>query len=246
MTLIVTTISKNGIIHASDRATMVGSEGRRQRGPDAVKTFRISDFGLVSIAGSEEVGHRSFDEWFPSFLGRGAYTQANLRELASDMRNELEAAQPAGTPRGQIIHLSGYTNENGPRVPLFFHIRNRDSDENGDYVDPTREYRCDENFQSRDYRRGKFRKKWETRSSASQLYVNGSFEGRIAFLKNIRTLSRSLKTIWTRGHLLPPKSLEEEQRILGNQLDLLITLCEISNFQNIGGQIDIMSVPSVA
>lgn len=132
MTLVLTEISRYGIVMGADSAVTYKTEL-----PDGSKTWRVLN-GVqklipvvhlnagVSYWGYGNIGSIETEFWIRDFIERHLGDTKNLKQFALALQDELQWA--IGSKLGESecgFHLAGYTrNKEGKLVPDFWHIHN--------------------------------------------------------------------------------------------------------------------------
>jgi hypothetical protein len=124
MTLIVTHLSKFGIIHASD-SNLTTSGGNRAG--ESKKTFPLSYLNAgLTVAGAFSVDGMPMALWMDNFISAmdphgGDLT---LRAFAVILGSRLESEMTVNEKRGgSMIHIAGYVEAAGLYHPEFFFVR---------------------------------------------------------------------------------------------------------------------------
>jgi len=227
MSVILTVITPLGVIHLADSLFNNPDTGEIKQGD---KIFPVDALNAAfSFAGVNSIGGMEAPEWFHDFIYRQTLGPNVLEDFAEALKNELEAQMSEEEKTvGIIIHLAGYNADN---FPIFYHIRNLDSDSNGNYVDATMDFRLNEtildsitasNFDQDDPLKG-------------MLYINGILDARQILLDTINAIGRFNNQIWTsdRG-LYPPTTIEGLGTMLMAQFQLACALYNVSNRSDIG------------
>ena len=115
MTLIVTQISKHGIIHTSDSNL---SDQYSKTVGTGKKCFTIPKLNAgLTIAGSFEVGTLRMDKWMENFISKS--TSNKLEDFAEELRSSLEKGMTEAQKSGSLIHIAGYEKKEEKRFCLF-------------------------------------------------------------------------------------------------------------------------------
>src|SRR5258705_5648267 len=112
MTLILTHLSRFGIIHASDAnltSVTIGAAGQGQ------KTFRVDYLNAaLTVAGSYSVAGFPMGMWMNDFINQMGGGARSLSEFADALRARLQAEMlPAERDCGSMVHIAGYVEESG-------------------------------------------------------------------------------------------------------------------------------------
>lgn len=243
MTLILTHISRHGIVHASDsNLTSVDD----QNAGEAKKTFEIPFLNAgLTVAGSYGVGNDPMNVWMPNFIQEqslisGLDLKTFSHNLKDTLQNTMTDEQKNG---GSIIHIAGYVEENNISHPEFWFVRNVHgiNPKTGEYEDIKNEFAISEDFWTRDYINQNLKDTFQKPNYYSrQIYVNGFTPGRIGFNVLKQELDRFFLGIWRvrDWEFRPPNDIEETELLVKNYMDVIDTLFRLSNYQAkyIGGQ----------
>jgi hypothetical protein len=239
MSVILTVITPLGVIHLADSLFNNPDTGAIKEGN---KIFAVEPLNAAfSFAGINSIGGMEASEWFRDFIYRQTLGPNVLADFAGAMKNELEAQMSEEEKTvGIIIHLAGY-NENN--VPVFYHIRNLDSDAKGDYVEAKMEFGLDENILD-SISASNFNHDEPLRG---MLYINGILEARQVLLDTINAIGHFNNQMWTseRG-LVPPTTIEGLGTMLKAQFQLACALYNVSNRSEIGPPIRCKVIPNPA
>lgn len=246
MSLILTHISKFGILQVADSALTTKTAGGLADSRDADKLFDIADqTAVVAVAGTYAVGLKSMDNWM-----RDCIANHQLLPDLSTFATALKDALTAGATGNQahIMHLTGY----GPKpavgtIPQFWHVRNMTGidDQTGDYTGRSSVYTASEDFPTRDLPNGD----WEEfkKQMAEQVYVNGHVYGRIAFNFGFQALAKLDSELITRskGNLRSPQSIDEMKDRVVRRFDLVSDVYSRNTYgaRVIGGPTQIRKLP---
>ena len=246
MTLILTQISKHGIIHASD-SNLSDQQGRTIG--DGKKCFAISRLNAgLTVAGCFGVGGLRMDEWMNNFIVKSK--SDNLEKFAEELRSSLEREMTTQQKNnGSIIHIAGYQkNKNGKYYPEFWHVRNvyKLDLETGEYSDVRKIFVKSEDFWSRDNKNSGIFKKFQSKDGDYQLYINGLTSGRIGYNIVQGYLTDFFHRLWAdkRWEFRAPKDINEAKLLVKNYMELIKTLFILSDYpgQQIGGNIQIEAI----
>jgi hypothetical protein len=226
MTLIVTHISKYGIIHASDSnltaSGLAAGEGK--------KTFPIPDINAgLTIAGSYSVFGVSMDSWMNEFIQ--THTGLSLAVFADTLKCELESQMSKDEKtRGTIIHLAGYAKMNGVSHPELWHIRNVGiNPHNGEYT-AQNQFHISEDFWSRDCPRSNLMQEFQ--KGSYQIYVNGFASGRTSFMILQPIINKFFSEIWGNPawKFRPPASINETETLVKLYIQIIESLFIFSDY----------------
>jgi len=246
MTLIITHISRFGILQASD-SNLTARDRSAVEGP---KIFHIQHLdAYLSISGSYRVNGRDMDQWMPDFIRRCFSSGSpTLSEFAQRLREELESEmRREEKDDGIMIHMTGYVEEGGESHPEFWFVSNMKG------IDPiTGEYRgiedhigVTEYFWTKHCPKGKLIEKFE--AGAYQIYINGYASGRVGFLMLQDKMRDFFNALWNNPNwkFRPPSSIEETEEWMRLYIDLIGTMFKQSDYfvPYIGGDTQICSIP---
>ena len=260
MTLLVTMVSKYGIVHLSDSHT---SNQDQVVVTDAKKIFCVPNADIaVSVSGSYRVDSQAMDGWMPIFLQKqsdaGNITPAGI---AQALRKDLTSAWDEGTDAqimkyGGILHVAGYTVESGISHPECWSVRNREEQPNsaGIYVMVTTgEFMAIEHFWTKYQQDAAL--KASIQSGSPWHYINGSHLGRRGLGVILEHLYRGLNEVWSINSLegingpqslfRSPRSIEEVREIGEFYLRGACLLYRLSDYKIavIGGEIQSEMIP---
>jgi hypothetical protein len=223
MTLILTHMSKYGIVQASD-SNLSSQDAVAGTGD---KVFQLAfGPGALAVAGSYGVGDEPMDVWMPEALLRYTTSSASptLGGLAEDLRQRLEQEMTADQKKssGSLIHIAGYTDEPEPHPEMYF-VRNiKHIEPSGAYSGFEETFDVSEDFWTRDY----------PRYRSGMLYINGYPEGRIGYLGFGRALDAFLQQVWNQHpewRFRAPRSLDDQAALLELKLRAIATMFLISD-----------------
>jgi hypothetical protein len=245
MTLILTSISKNGIVFASDRALTYASGDSAGEG---LKTFPVKFLNAgLSLAGSYQVFNMDMDKWMPKFIEEeeklGVTT---LKEFASDLGAALEGE--FDDDGGCLIHICGYVKEKNSAHPEFWFVRNYQHIRpiSGQYCGRSNRFWVSEDFWERDCPDIRELEDYKTGKYIYHQYINGEPSGRIAYNVLSQQLRQFLNYIWSNPGwgFREPKTIEEEATYVKMYMKIICSLFTMSNYIDppIGGEPDILFI----
>ena len=246
MTLILTHLSKYGIIHASD-SNLTNDRGAAGQ---AKKTFALPHLNAgMTVAGIYAVGNQPMDQWLDKFIqSHAASNNPSLLSFARSMKDNLEAEMlPQEKKIGSIMHIAGYVEENGKAHPEFYHVRNVHgiNDSTGEYTDIRQDFDYGEDFWSRDCPKNNLLSAFER--DGYQIYINGFPAGRMGYLAVQDMLQKFFTAVWNQPgwKFRPPKSLDEATVFIRTYLLIINGLFEVSDYSAplIGGPIQTHGIP---
>jgi len=247
VTLILTQISKYGIVHASDSNLTVGnsiSAGESQ------KTFVIAHLNAgLTVAGSYTVGGVRMNHWMDNFvLEQAGGGISSLSDFAHNLGNELEARMsPEEKANGSMVHIAGYVGQEGGSHPEFWFVRNVTGIDpyTGEYTGTSPNFQVTEDFWTRDCPKNKLMEAFQT--EGHQIYINGFASGRIGFVVLQRMMNHFFYGIWNNPTwaFRPPRSIEETQELVKLNVQIIGTLFKLSDYPApfIGGDIQTYAIP---
>jgi len=247
MTLILTHISKHGIVHASDSNLTAGGD---TSAGESQKTFEIKHLNAgLTVAGSYSVGGVRMNHWMNDFIQEQARAGvSSLSDLAHNLGKELEAQMPPDEKAGgSMVHIAGYVEEENKSHPEFWFVRNVTGiDPNtGEYTGTSPNFQVTEDFWTRDCPKNKLMGAF--RAGAYQVYVNGFASGRIGFVALQRIMNDFFCGIWSNPNwaFRPPRSIDETKLLVELNVQVIGTLFKLSDYPApfIGGNIQTYVIP---
>lgn len=248
MSLILTHISKHGIVHASDSNLTSGSGSPAGQ---VKKTFDISFLKAgLTIAGSYGVGNENMDRWIDDFIQQQSQISGlSLKDFADNLKDALQQQMTISQKNdGSIVHIAGYVQENTVYHPEFYHVRNVHSinSTTGEYGNITQIFKVTEDFWNRDCPRDHLLQAFQ--SGAYQLYINGFASGRISYVMLQSVLNQFFSTIWNNPNwqFRPPQNLDETEEFMKLYMHIVNTLFLSSNYSApfIGGSTQTLKIPA--
>lgn len=239
MTLILTHISKFGIIHAAD-SNLSNGTGACGTG---TKVFEIPSLAAgVAFAGRFTVNGIRVDSWLPDLISKySQVTAPTISGFAETLRSQLESQMTAHEKSDRsIAHIAGYANAQGHH-PEFYSVRNfADQNANGEYMPAEPTFSVREDFWSGNFR-DPLTRAGLTGGSIQLVYINGFPAGRIGYLGLSSHLREFLEAVWKEPnwHFRPPKTLQEYADLVTLQFGVIGTLFKISDYPApyIGGEV---------
>ena len=249
MTLIITHLSKYGIVHASD-SNLTDNSGAAGEGQ---KTYRLPHINAgMTLAGSYSVGGQRMDEWLNAFIQAHATSDSpSLSTFAHNIKCRLETEMlPGEKNSGCIMHIAGYVEANNQSHPEFYSVRNVHGIDSatGAYKGCRQDFACVEEFWAIDGPRGDLLCAFER--GTYQIYINGSAHGRMSYLAINNWLQQIFTVLWEQPGwgFRRPESLEETMVFVKTNLLVINALFKASNYSGppIGGPIQIYGIPRPA
>lgn len=240
MTLILTQISKYGIIHASD--SNLSSNGKSAG--VAKKTFKVPFLKAgLTVAGNYSVDRIRMDIWLTKFIkSQAKINKLTLADFSHNLKTQVENQMKTyEKSNGSIFHIAGYVKNNIAYHPEFWHVTNVHSINmtTGEYGDIRDDFAISEDFWSRDWQKNNLQQIFP--SGGYQLYINGFASGRISYVILQSHFSSLMNTIWNNPNWLfrPPKSLVEAEGYVKLFMQFVGTLFKSSNYSApfIGGRV---------
>jgi hypothetical protein len=247
MTLILTHLSKFGIIHASD--SNLTSKGKTAAGRGQ-KVFKVDYLNAgLTVAGSYSVSRTPMDVWMKAFIRSQSRSGARtLSEFAEALRTSLESQMLRQEKRkGSMVHLAGYVDSAGLQHPEFYYVRNvYGIDVNtGGYYDIKDQFAASEDFWTRDCPRSNLMRAFQ--SGNYQIYVNGFASGRIGYIALQKPMNSFFATIWGQPNwkFRPPRTLAETVLFVKLYMSIIDTLFQVSDYPApfVGGGCQIHEIP---
>jgi len=247
MSLILTLISKHGIVHASDSNVTLG------RGTSVVerqKIFQINHLNAgLSVAGAYSVQGIGMDQWMNNFIQQqGNARVSSVSDFASNLRGALELQLSSDEKnRGSFVHIAGYVEENSMSHPEFWFVRNVTGINNntGAYNGFSSSFQVTEDFWTRDCPNNNLIETFQTGNY--QIYVNGFASGRIGFVAIQRIRDRFFQMVWNNSdwRFRPPRSINESMMLLELNAKIILTLFQLSDYRApyIGGAVQTFVIP---
>jgi hypothetical protein len=246
MTLIVTHLSRTGIVMASD-SNLTGPAGFVGEAP---KTFPLPHIrGGLSISGSYSVNGVRMDRWIPNFIAGSAQQGCcSLASFAESLRAALESEMTTQEKLGgSLIHMAGYVSDTNGYHPEFHFVRNIYAiNSSGAYGDFRDTFQTSEDFWSRDCQH--LESPTGFVDDNYQVYANGYPAGRIGYMAAQRHLNQLFVTLWSQPDWLfrPPQSLDETISFVRLYMSVIHGLFEVSDYSvpYVGGKIQVFGIPT--
>jgi hypothetical protein len=244
MTLILTHISRHGIIHASDSNLTAADSSPAGK---AKKTFRLPKLRAgLTIAGSYSVGGVPMDRWMNLFISQHTVSAGSLKAFAYALGKSLESEMLREEKEGgSMVHIAGYVRDKGCYHPEFYFVRNvHGIASSGEYTDIRNDFAVSEDFWTRDCPRGNLMEAFQR--DVYQLYINGFPEGRIGYLGLQAPLTKFFSDIWSRPawRFRPPRTVYETAEFLKLYMNVIATLFRVSDYpaRFIGGRVQLLQI----
>ncbi len=246
MTLILTHISKQGIVHVSD--SNLTASGDTPAG-ESQKTFKVEHLNAgLTVAGSYSVGGVRMNHWMNDFIQQQVTAGASLSKFAHNLKSELETQMsPSEKENGSMIHIAGYVEAKRKSHPEFWFVRNVTGIDShtGEYTGTSSRFQVTEDFWTRDCPKRKLMESFQT--GGYQVYVNGFASGRIGFVFLQRVMNQFFYSIWSNPNwaFRPPSAIEETEMLVKLNVEVIGTLFKLSDYPApfIGGNIQTYVIP---
>ncbi|QQS45221.1 MAG: hypothetical protein IPM66_14810 [Acidobacteriota bacterium] len=247
MTLILTHISRFGIVHATDSNLTSGSGSQAGQ---SQKLFPLPHLqSALTIAGAYSVGNIMMDQWMSRFIQRHIDSgSSSLDNFAQCLRSELEDQMLLSEKeQGSIIHIAGYVEHKGVFHPEFYHVRNVHGVDphTGEYCDINETFEIGEDFWTRDCPKSKLMQAFQ--NGVYQLYINGFASGRIGYVALQSAMNEFFQNFWNNPSwkFRPPSSLDETKILVELYIQIVSAMFLISDYSAplIGGGAQIYAIP---
>lgn len=159
MSILVVQALPQGIIFGADRnitETRAGSDssgrlvtvviGQSQR-PKVLRWPNRK--ALIGYVGAAQIGGLPTDEWLYDRIGEHlefADFQTLAHDLAKKIQTQRATDEGERDPEALLLHLAGFEERDGYRVPVIWYIRNPHDFRDGYYIDICKEFLCTEEF----------------------------------------------------------------------------------------------------
>lgn len=242
MSIIVTHINENGIVHAAD-SNLTDKNGVHVG--TAKKVFQIPgrDAGLT-IAGTYAVGLERMDDWLSGFISSDSST--TLNDFAEALRSAVDQeATPGQKQSGYFFHIAGYQDSAEGVHPEFHHVTNYNIDANGNYQVTAGTLRRSEDF-------------WSVHGGRplhvvfanrfGKIYCNGFPSGRQIYFEILTRMANLRAQVWSNPdwEFRSPNSIDEEAEVLKLDMEHINLFFRQSDYSTpfIGGPIETYTIPS--
>ena len=241
MSIIVTHISQNGIIHAAD-SNLTDQNGKNVG--TAQKLFEIPRLSsALTFAGNYSVGGTTMDEFMKDVIS--ADNSESLYKFVDNLSKVINNTATDDEKKiGYFIHIAGYSVSGHFIHPEFYHITNYKIDPQfGNYIVPDTTLRYSEDF-------------WNKHSptTLSSLFFggkgfiscNGYPSGRQAYFALLQKMSEYRSMVWSENSwdFRAPQNVEEEAAYLKKDMEQINLLFLYSNYSApyIGGEIEVCTI----
>jgi len=232
MSLIVTHISKFGIVHVTD-GNLTASNGLAAGQAPKVFPIPFLNAGLT-VAGSYGVGVQSMDMWMKTFIQRQERNKCGTLEafataLAAAIQNEMTATQQDS---GSIVHIAGYVQDKDSSHPEFWFVRNiyGMDQATGEYTDFRNTFQVSEDFWNRDWDKNHLDQLFQ--EDGYQIYINGFTSGRVSYMILQSVMNQFFQSVWSNPawQFRAPKSLEDNTLLVELYIRMIGVLFRISDY----------------
>ena len=220
MSLILTQISRFGIIHASDSNLSAS-------GHDVIegkKVFAVDYLNAgLSIAGTYSVDGKPMNIWMDEFIQaqNDAYV-STLRDFSEILQQKLQSSLRENEfEAGCIIQISGYSKTKEIVHPELWFLRNVHSinKETGQYENVDETIAISEDFATRDLLMHTTLETYNFKEQELDYsYFNGFAPGRISYHYLTRNLEDFFNSVWsnTKWKFRPPSNLNDYKLLYGH------------------------------
>ncbi len=231
MSLIVTQISKYGIVVGSD-SNLTSVETGKVSG-EGNKVFPIPKLqAAMCIAGSYSIGNEKIRTWIPKFIKEKANEYATPKEFAKLLSDTAVKTMSNEEKESLLIAQIG-AYQNGQ--PEMWVVSNADATGDG-YTQ--RDFDFGEDFQRRDRKAHNTDELFESKGLNYFMYFQAREVGRLTLGFARQAVDDSLKKLWegNESKFRPPNSLDDQEEVVRSYLDLVRTMFIVSDYPNfIGG-----------
>lgn len=251
MTLILTEVSKHGVVMAADSA-LTRVDGRSFYGAQKLLPIPQVNAG-ISIWGNYNIAGTCADVWTQNFITNDVNSSANLWDTANLLADKLNNAFGNVIQERMGFHLAGFDTKNGICGPAFYHVHNGhyhwelkygEIIEVPDEYPKTREFKANEDHAPKIYN-----------EDESQLTGNGDFTIFSYLYKSIKPKIEDELKLLTKFEFPYPSFLSTRGEYLRFWIQFIAELYRLSNFRlrilpqpatagetSIGGPITILTI----
>ena len=248
MSLIVTHVSKYGIIHACDSNITFVKPTRKVE--EHAKLFEIPYLNAaLTLAGTYVVGRFLMDEWMSDFIAQTKNRNVNtLHEFADTLRDAFQSEMTAQQKKHPtLVHIAGYVDDSNQYHPELWFVRNAwNMSPQGEYIDIREEFQVSEDLWSRDFLKFNLTSLFE--NGGFQTYANGFSDGRIIYMSILSQHSRMFNSIWSNPdwRFRRPESLKEMEAFVRMDMQYISELFKMTFYEAayIGGTITTHLIPN--
>ncbi len=246
MSLIITYISKHGIVHASD-----SNLTNKTDTTEGKKTFDIPYLKAgLTYSGDYHIDGKTADAFISEFITEQKNNpDITIKLFASELMDRIQRnIRQEEIKGGIIIHIAGFIEINSLSYPTFYHISNVGLQEDGNYSKPVAEFHSSEDFLERDCPKYNLLKIFHVDDRIYQIYVNGYPPGRISYMALRHVLHSALSLIWSNPawKFRPPCDIEESKAFVELYMRFMNILFQSSDFnlKYIGGPPQVLAIAS--
>ena len=255
MTLLLTEMTDKGVIFAADRnLSWFDTRSGKIKGL-AYRRKKILGIEHLAAAigyfGNAHVGRDKIlmDEWLEGFI-RDNFDCETLEQFAYRLKDGLEANLTHEQKQRMLgLHLAGYTEQEGLKLPTFWFVRNIQGMRGPFYVGVNEEFTVSEDFLQRDVRFVRPNLLHEyLRTHGGRVYRNGTLAPYVAIAGHIYSLFRTiwaLREEWDLEEFQPPSTLEEYAALSRFHIELTARIYELfskTETPPIGGGVDVITI----
>ena len=238
MTLIITEVSRYGIVMVADSAVTSINEDTGEihsiEENGATKLSKIDYLNAgISWWGLGTINQKNTEEWLNEFIEQNKNDCRSISDFANRLEKELRNI--LGNINTELgFHLAGYENTQQGNLPLFYHITN--SAVNNCFDHTTKEFDAQKDYTPEKQEYNKENPYWLTRNGDYFLYANIS--------ERLQGFFNQLATI--HGVIIPGnQSLNGREEYLRFYMEMIKKIFSISNLeQTIGGKVASLKIDS--
>jgi hypothetical protein len=236
MSIIVTHINANGIVHAAD-TNLTDANGTHAGTGSKVFAIPRHDAGMTT-AGTYAVGGVRMDDWLRSFISTDM--TPSLADFVESLRATVDVAASAHQKQaGYFFHIAGYQGNEGAQHPEFHHVTNYNLTPEGNYTVVSATLRSSEDFWSAHGNRSLAN---VFANRAGYIYCNGFPSGRQIYFDLLSRMATLRGQVWGNPawQFRPPSSIAEEAEVLKLDMEHINLFFRQSNYSApfIGGEIE--------
>lgn len=239
MSIIVTHINENGIVHAAD-SNLTNAKGEHVRIAQKVFALPKHDAGMT-VAGTYGVENEPMDSWLPRFIQEDM--TPTLAAFAESLRTRV--SQSATVATGYIFHVAGFQGSDANRHPEFYVVSNYDLTADGGYEIRSKELGISEDFWSKQDNQP-LDKIFSGRKGF--IFCNGFPSGRQIYFNLLNRMAKLRSEVWRNDNwkFRPPQNISEEAEVLKKDMEQVNVFFAQSNYSApfIGGPIETLGLPS--
>jgi hypothetical protein len=243
MSIIVTHISTNGIVHAAD-SNLTDNSGRAAGQAQKLYPIQRLDAALT-VAGNFTVAGNRMDVWMPQFVAKDK--SSDLKTFVINLTNVLNtSATSVERLEGYFLHIAGYVVVGGDAHPEFYHITNYAIDPvSGNYAILDTSLSFSEDFWSK---YSLLQSNMLFANYKGYIYCNGFPSGRIAYFDLLQRMADFRSNAWANQNwqFRPPRTVDEEAEYIKHDMELIGLMFKQSNYSAafIGGPVQCYVIKS--